>query len=85
MIASPFSSALALEMAPKGRKGSYMGLLSMSFSISHIVGHSSGMNLADQFGFETTWYVMTLLLIFVSVLTYILYLLLKKSATFTTH
>ena len=31
MIASPFASALALEMAPKGRKGSYMALFSMSF------------------------------------------------------
>jgi len=37
MIGSPFSNALALEMAPNGRKGSYMGLYSMS-SLSHILG-----------------------------------------------
>ncbi|MBL4663263.1 MAG: MFS transporter, partial [Flavobacteriaceae bacterium] len=40
MIGSPFSNSLALEMSPKGRKGSYMGLYSMSFSLSHIIGHN---------------------------------------------
>lgn len=85
MIASPFSSALALEMAPKGRKGSYMGLFSMSFSISHIIGHSSGMNVTDTFGFDFTWYTMTLLMFFVSALTFLLYYLMKKSPTFTSY
>src|SRR5690606_3684598 len=37
MIGFPFSNALALEMAPKGRKGSYMGLYSMSFSMAHLI------------------------------------------------
>jgi predicted MFS family arabinose efflux permease len=85
MIASPFSSALALQMAPKGRKGSYMALFSIIFSISHIFGHSDGMNLVDQFGFELTWYVMTIIIIFVSALTYWLYYLMKKSPTFTSY
>lgn len=82
MIGSPFSSALALEMAPKGRKGSYMGLFSMSFSISHIFGHNGGMNLADTYGFNTTWWIMVGVLIIVSILTIWLYKLLKKSPTF---
>lgn len=85
MISSPFSSALALEMAPKGRKGSYMALLSMSFSMSHIIGHNGGMNLADQLGFSATWYIMALLIVFVSVLTYWLYYLMKKSPKFTSY
>ena len=55
MIGSPFSNALALDMAPKGRKGSYMGLYSMSFSISHIIGHNAGMNAIHSFGFDMTW------------------------------
>jgi len=79
MVGSPFSSALALEMAPKGRKGSYMGLYSMSFSIAHIFGHNGGMNLVANFGFEFTWYVMVVFLVIVSVLTLWLYRLLKKS------
>jgi predicted MFS family arabinose efflux permease len=85
MIASPFASALALEMAPNGRKGSYMALFSMSFSISHMVGHNGGMNLANTYGFDTTWYIMFAFMIFVSGLTLWLYYVLKKSTKFDTH
>jgi predicted MFS family arabinose efflux permease len=63
MIGSPFANALALDMAPKGRKGSYMGWYSMSFSISHIVGHNAGMNAIYNFGFGTAWYTMFALLV----------------------
>ena len=79
MISSPFASALALSIAPKGRKGSYMGLFSMSFSISHVVGHNLGMNLVDQFDYNANWYLMFGILAFVSVLSLWLYQLLKKS------
>ncbi len=68
MIGSPFSNALALDMAPKGRKGSYMGLYSMSFSISHIIGHNAGMNAIHSFGFEMTWYGMFILLGFAAII-----------------
>jgi len=79
MIGSPFSNALALQMAPKGRKGSYMGLYSMSFSVSHIFGHNGGMNMVNSFGFDTTWYVISVVLVFVSALTLWLHQLVKKS------
>ncbi|MCW8979911.1 MAG: MFS transporter [Altibacter sp.] len=82
MIGSPFSNALALEMAPKGRKGSYMGLYSMSFSISHIIGHNSGMNMVDSLGFDATWYYIFAFLMIISMLTLWLAQLLKKSTTF---
>ena len=59
-----------------------MGLFSMSFSISHIFGHNGGMNLADTYGFNTTWWIMVGVLIIVSILTIWLYKLLKKSPTF---
>lgn len=85
MIASPFASTLALDMAPKGRKGSYMALFTMSFSISHMVGHNGGMNLADIYGFKITWYIMFIFMIFVSALTLWLYYLLKKSPKFDTY
>ncbi len=77
MIGSPFSNTLALSMAPKGRKGSYMGLYSMSFSFSHIFGHNGGMNLADSFGFEITWYVLFMALVFTALLTLYLHKRLK--------
>ncbi len=85
MIGSPFSNALALSMAPKGRKGSYMGVYSMSFSLSHIIGHNSGMNLVNSFGFENTWYVMFYVLIGVAVMALFLYQYLKKSPNFTSY
>ena len=85
MIGSPFSNALALEMAPKGRKGSYMGLYSMSFSISHIIGHNSGMNMVDKLGYDVTWYYIFAFLIVISILTLWLFRLLKKSPKFTRY
>jgi len=85
MIGSPFSNALALEMAPKGRKGSYMGLYSMSFSLSHIIGHNSGMNMVDTFGFNTTWNYIFYMLLVICILTLGLYYLLKRSPKFSTY
>jgi len=85
MIGSPFSNALALEMAPKGRKGSYMGMYSMSFSISHIVGHNTGMNMVASLGYQATWFYIFVFLVVISGLTLWLYRLLKKSPKFTSY
>ncbi|WP_040250878.1 MDR family MFS transporter [Psychroserpens mesophilus] len=78
MIGSPFSNALALKMAPKGRKGSYMGLYSMSFSISHIIGHNAGMNAIHYFDFDLTWYGMFFILIVAAIIIMYLPNLMKK-------
>ena len=85
MIGSPFSNALAISMAPKGRKGSYMGLYSMSFSFSHIFGHNGGMNLVDSYGYDITWYVFFVVLVLVALLTLWLLKLLKRSRTISTY
>jgi len=82
MIGSPFASALALDMAPKGRKGTYMAIYSMSFSFAAVVGHNASMNIIDQYGFETTWTVLSIMLVFAGVLT--IYLLRKLKAS-TVH
>ncbi|HSI70787.1 MAG TPA: MFS transporter [Gillisia sp.] len=58
MIAFPFSNSFALKRAEGGKQGSYMALYSIAFSISHIFGHNTGMQLIGKFGFEVTWYVM---------------------------
>lgn len=81
MIGFPFSNALALEMAPKGRKGSYMGLYSMSFSFAHLIGHNGGMNLVNSFGYFSTWTFFAIFLLLIALLTIWLYFLLKKSNT----
>jgi predicted MFS family arabinose efflux permease len=85
MVGSPFSNALAISMAPKGRKGSYMGLYSMSFSFSHIIGHNGGMNLANAFGFNTTWYVFFGILAGIAILSLWLYQLLNKNQESTEY
>lgn len=79
MIGFPFSNSLALEMAPKGRKGSYMAFYSMSFSIAHLIGHNGGMNMVDVFGYFNTWNFMALFLVITAGGTIWLYFLLKKS------
>lgn len=81
MVGSPFSNALALSMSPKGRKGSYMGLYTMSWSFSHIFGHNSGMNMVNTYGYDTTWNIFFIILVGVALLTLWLYKLLKKSNT----
>ncbi|MFD2828727.1 MDR family MFS transporter [Leeuwenhoekiella polynyae] len=58
MIAFPFGNAFALRRAKLGRQGAYMGLYSMSFSLAHIFGHNSGMQLVNAFGYNKTWLVM---------------------------
>lgn len=79
MIGFPFSNSLALEMAPKGRKGSYMAFYSMSFSIAHLIGHNGGMNMVNDFGYFNTWNIITVFLLIVACFTIWLYFLLKKS------
>ncbi len=58
MIAFPFSNAFVLERAKRGKQGEYMAFYSMSFSIAHIFGHNSGMQLVNLIGYEYTWFIM---------------------------
>lgn len=55
MISFPFSNKFALDRAKLGRQGAYMGIYSMSFSIAHIFGHNSGMQIIEAYGFKATW------------------------------
>ncbi|WP_428740697.1 MDR family MFS transporter [Tenacibaculum sp.] len=61
MIAFPFSNAFVMERAKKGNQGEYMAYYSIAFSMSHIFGHNSGMQLIDNIGFDNTWNFMILL------------------------
>ncbi|WP_062059778.1 MFS transporter [Aquimarina longa] len=61
MVAFPFGNAFALERSKKGRQGAYMALYSMAFSVAHIFGHNSGMQLINNFGYENSWIFMSLI------------------------
>ena len=78
MIGFPFSNSFALDRSDGKKRGSYMALYSIAFSVSHIFGHNSGMQLINKFGFDFTWYTMFGLAIFASGLLVFLKFQLKK-------
>jgi predicted MFS family arabinose efflux permease len=61
MIAFPFSNAFAMQRAKKGNQGEYMALYSIAFSMAHIFGHKSGFQMVNNWGFNITWYTITLI------------------------
>lgn len=61
MITFPFGNAFALERSRRGKQGAYMGLYSMSFSLAHIFGHNTGMQLVDKLGYNYTWSIMIMI------------------------
>jgi MFS family permease len=58
IFAFPFSNAVALDRAPKGQEGQYMGLFTMSFSLAHIACSKTGLDIIAHFGYTTNWIVM---------------------------
>ena len=80
MIAFPFSNAFVMERAKRGKQGEYMAFYTISFSIAHIFGHNSGMQLIDNIGFDNTW-TMIAILSFIGVLSLMLLIrMLKKES-----
>lgn len=78
MIAFPFSNAFVMDRAKKGNQGEYMAYYSIAFSISHIFGHNSGMQMVDKIGFSSTWSIMAVLSIVGLVFLMVLMSLIKK-------
>ena len=78
MLNFPFLNRFALDRSQKGKPGEYMALFTMSFSVSHIFGHNAGMQLVDKFGFNITWYIMTVILFIAAVLVFFLKRMLKN-------
>ena len=74
MIAFPFSNAFVMERAKKGKQGEYMAYYSIAFSMAHIFGHNSGLQMINSLGFDNTWYIITV----VSVIGMLFLLLLIK-------
>jgi MFS family permease len=55
MILLPGSSAYAAEIAPAGRRGEYMGLYTMSFSIAFSLGPFLGAEILQRWGPHGLW------------------------------
>lgn len=78
MLVFPFSNAWAMDRSKRGRAGQYMALYTIAFSLSHIFGHNSGMQLIDAFGYPMTWNIMTALTVLCVVLILVLRYRLRK-------
>jgi MFS family permease len=55
MILMPGSAAYASEIAPPGRRGEYMGLYTMSFSIAFSTGPWIGAQILQRWGPQVLW------------------------------
>ncbi len=62
MLSFPFLNAYALKKAEGKSLGAYIGLFTITFSVAHIFGHNTGMQLTSNFGYNTTWIIMTIVL-----------------------
>ena len=80
MLNFPFLNRFAMDRAEKGNSGSYMALFTMAFSIAHIFGQNTGLQLVNHFGYEVTWYVMTGILMLAAFLFLVLQAMVKKEA-----
>jgi predicted MFS family arabinose efflux permease len=58
MFAFPFSNSFAMSRAPKGHEGRYMAIFTMSYSLAHILSAKTGMEIIEQFNYQTNWVVM---------------------------
>ena len=57
MVFLPFANKFAYERAERGKTSDYMGLFTMAFALAHIFGHRTGLVLAENYDFTTTWYI----------------------------
>jgi predicted MFS family arabinose efflux permease len=58
MLAFPFTNNFALNRGPEGQEGKYLALYSMAFSLSHIFGPKTGMEVVARMGYTENWNLM---------------------------
>ena len=81
MIAFPFSNAFAMDRAKRGKQGAYMAMYTIAFSLAHIFAHSYGMWATDNYGWEFTWYSITIICTVSFLMLFVLQWLLKREKT----
>lgn len=54
----PFTNTYAIKRADESNRGAYMGVFTMAYSVSHIIGPPIGTKTAAVFGFDMMWYLM---------------------------
>jgi len=56
ILAMPFMATVTLQRSSLKKRGAYMGINALSFSVAHIFSPLVGTRVAAQFGFETLWW-----------------------------
>lgn len=79
MISFPFSNTFAMERSNRGKKGDYMAMYTLTFSLAHIVGPNLGFHVSDAYGFQATWFLMAGIMFFSLILILVLIRNLEKS------
>ncbi len=80
MLCFPFTNRMANERADRGSPGAYMGLYTVSWSVSHIIGHSLGLHLIAWTDFTCTWWIFTGVLLLCLVMLFALQRMMKREA-----
>jgi predicted MFS family arabinose efflux permease len=73
----PLINTLALSMSPDHRRGEYMALYTMTWSVAHILGPTIGLSVAEKLGFSFFWIIVIFLMLFTIVLQWFLFRKLK--------
>ncbi len=55
MILMPSMTAYVTDISPEGRRGEYMGLYMMGFSLSFMIGPWAGLSALDRWGAAPLW------------------------------
>lgn len=66
IFAMPFMLNYALNKPAPEKRGQYMAFYSIAFGLSHIVGPSLGMNIAETFDFNTLFVLLSILSVFIA-------------------
>ena len=80
MLAFPYSNAFVIDRAKRGKIGEYMGWYTVAFSMAHVFGHNSGMQLIAAIGFDKTWILITAFTILGVLLLFLLMRMLKRES-----
>jgi predicted MFS family arabinose efflux permease len=78
MISFPYSNSFAMTRSNRGKKGDYMALYTLTFSLGSLIGPNLGMHLSQAYGFQVTWYVMAGIMSISIALMYGLWIMIRR-------
>jgi predicted MFS family arabinose efflux permease len=78
MLTFPFANSFAMNRSYEFQEGKYMAAFTMSYSLAHILGAKSGMEIIEREGYECNWLFMAVLGLIGSLLVFKLFKMVEK-------